>query len=53
MGLTSYAGSADNQQLDDQLHLLDLNGLRQIVAFLDTLQVDKNVPNPSQGVRYD
>ncbi len=41
MSLTSYAGPTENEWLDDQLHLLDLDGLRQIVAFLDALQVPK------------
>jgi hypothetical protein len=53
MSLTSYAGSTDNEQLEARLHLLDLNGLRQIVAFLDTLQVNNCVTDPSQGVGYD
>ena len=59
MSLTNYAGSTDNQQLAARLHLLDLNGLRQIIAFLDALKVpkgealDKCVTDPSQGVRYD
>jgi hypothetical protein len=41
MSMTSYAGPIDDERLDDELHLLDLDGLRQIVAFLDTLQVPK------------
>ena len=39
--MTSYAGSTETEWLDDRLHLLDLNGLRQIVAFLDVQQVPK------------
>ena len=39
MSLTSYAGSTETEWLDEQLHLLDLDGLRQIIAFLDDLQV--------------
>jgi hypothetical protein len=53
MSMTSYAGPTETEWPSDRLHLLDLDGLRQIVAFLDTLQMDKNIPNPSQGVRYD
>jgi len=41
MSLTSYAGPTETEWLDDQLHLLDLDGLCQIVAFLDALQVPK------------
>lgn len=41
MSLTSYAGSTETEWLDDRLHLLDLDGIRQIVAFLDDLQVPK------------
>jgi hypothetical protein len=43
MSLTSYAGPTENERLDDQLHLLDLDGLRQIVAFMDALEVPKGV----------
>ena len=41
MSMTSYARSTETDWLDDRLHLLDLEGLRQIVAFLDALQVPK------------
>jgi hypothetical protein len=59
MSLTSYASPIENERLDDQLNLLDLDGLRQIVAFLDALQVPKGealddcVTDPSQGMSYD
>jgi hypothetical protein len=41
MSLTSYAGQTETEWLDERLHLLDLDGLRQVVAFLDALQVPK------------
>jgi hypothetical protein len=53
MSLTSYVRSTDNEQLEARLHLLDLNGLRQIIAFLDTMQMDGCTAEPSQEVRYD
>jgi hypothetical protein len=40
MSMTSLAGPTETEWLDDRLHLLDLDGLRQIVAFLDALQVN-------------
>jgi len=47
MSLTSYAGPPENERLDDQLHLLDLDSLRQIVAFLDALQMGGRKTEPS------
>jgi len=55
MSLTNYAGPPENERLNDQLQLLDLEGLHQIVAFLDALQVPKvealnsHAPEPSRG----
>jgi hypothetical protein len=49
MSLTSYVGPAENDQLADPLHLLDLEGLRQIVAFLDALQMKGRATEPSPG----
>jgi hypothetical protein len=51
MSMTSYAGSTE--WLDDRLHLLDLDGLRQIVAFLDALQKNGCTTESSRGVSYD
>ena len=50
MSMTSYAGPKENEWPDDRLHLLDLDGLRQIVAFLDALQVPTVSPAlPGKG----
>jgi hypothetical protein len=58
--MTNYAGSTETEWLDDRLHLLDLEGLRQIVAFLDAMQIPKGEalngcpPQSSPGeVSYD
>jgi hypothetical protein len=54
MSMTNHAGSTETEWLDGRLHLLDLNGLRQIVSFLDVLQVPKgeavnDIPTESSG----
>jgi hypothetical protein len=49
LSMTSYDGSTEAEWLDDRLHLLDLEGLRQIVAFLDTLQVNGCTTESSPG----
>ena len=52
--MTNYAGSTETEWLDDRLHLLDLEGLRQIVAFLDAMQMNGCPPQSSPGeVSYD
>jgi hypothetical protein len=45
MSLTNFANSTQNEQLENQLHLLDMGGLRQIVAFIDVLLVDDHKQN--------
>jgi hypothetical protein len=53
MSLTSYAGSIDTERLDERLPLLDLDGLRQIVAFMDALQLEDCAPEAARVVSYD
>lgn len=55
MSLTSDVDATENERLDDQLHLLDLDGLQQIVALMDALQGPKGealtsrTTEPSRG----
>jgi hypothetical protein len=51
--MTNYAGSTENEQLEERLHLLDLDGLRQIVAFMDAMQGKGCPTESSRGVSYD
>ena len=53
MSMTSYAGPTETEWLDDRLHLLDLDGLRQIIAFMDALQGNGCTTESSPGVSYD
>jgi hypothetical protein len=50
MSLTSYANPQESKGMEARLHLLDLDGLHQIVAFLDALQVPTVSPAlPGKG----
>jgi len=53
LSLTNYAGSTEIEWLEERLPLLDLDGLRQIVAFLDALQVNGCTTEPPRRMSYD
>jgi hypothetical protein len=50
MSLTNYAASSEHDPLPAPMHLLDFNGLRQIVQFIDRIRREGRYPSTdSQG----
>ena len=45
MSLTDYAASSQHDPPPDPMHLLDFNGLRQIVQFIDRIRQERCYPS--------